>query len=78
MDDLYPKFIIIDGDLILSKVKYHKDILGSTEDPIKAKDRIKGGWYRFSNKSNTFTFYGESTDFGPASIESIQTTMSLE
>lgn len=73
MSDLYPKFIILDDVLIISKVIYHKNILCGEVDPVKEKDRIKGGgWFRFSNKSNTFTFYGDSTDFGAAKIEDIQ------
>lgn len=73
MSDLYPKFIILDDVLIISKVTYHKHILGGIVDPVTEKDRIKGGgWFRYSNKSNTFTFYGDSTDFGAAKIEDIQ------
>jgi len=60
----HPKFIIEDGNLILSKCLYHKEL---------ATDKTKvtgGGWFSFND--DTFIFYGNSHDFGEASIESIK------
>jgi hypothetical protein len=62
--EAYPKFIIEDDVLIIGKCTYHKQLAG---DP---KDVKGGGWYRF--KDNTFTFYGDSFDFGAARMEDIQ------
>jgi len=67
--DIFPKFIIETDDdlgdcLILSKCTYHKDLV---TDPTK----VKGGGM-FILKDGTFTFYGTSQDFGPATLEDIQ------
>jgi len=71
--DKYPKFILVDDVLILSKVKYHKDILRDTIDLETEKSRIKGGgWFTFNAQNNTFVFNGDSHDFGKASVENIQ------
>lgn len=64
--DVFPKFIIEGDALIIQKATYHKDI---------ATDRTKvkgGGWFRYSEKTNTFTFYDQSEDFGPARLEDIK------
>lgn len=66
MADLYPKFIIEDGKLILSKVSYHKDI-ATNDEKVKG-----GGWFRFDKDTNTFLFYGSSFDFGAAKMEDIK------
>lgn len=66
MQDVFPKFIIEDGNLILGKCTYHNQL---------ATDRAKvngGGMYRFEVSTNTFTLYGESQDFGRADLEDIQ------
>ncbi len=71
--DVYPKFIILDDVLIISKVTYHKHILCEEVDPVAEKHRIKGGgWFTFEHRTNTFTFFGDSTDFGRAKLEDIQ------
>ena len=69
--ELYPKFIIETDDelgdcLIISKVVYHKHI---ATDITKVKG---GGWFRYDSKTNTFTFHGESYDFGKATLENIK------
>lgn len=62
--DVFPKFIVEDGNLIVAKCTYHKEL-------ICDKDKMQGGgWWRV--KDRTMTFYGESYDFGPASLEDIQ------
>lgn len=71
MEDLHPKFILVDDILVISKVVYHKEILCEQIDPVTEPHRIKGGgWFKF--KDNTFTFYGDSHDFGAAKLEDIQ------
>lgn len=64
--DVFPKFIIEDGCLILSKCTYHHELV---------KDKTKvcgGGWFRYDSKTRTFTFHGNSHDFGTATEEAIQ------
>lgn len=62
----FPKFIIEDDCLIMMKVTFHKEI-------VINKEKVKGGgWFKFDDKTNTFIFYGESIDFGQASIENIK------
>jgi len=71
MRDLFPKFIIETDDelgncIIISKCTFHKDL--ATD-----KDKVKGGgFFNYNSKNNTFTFSGESHDFGRASLEDIQ------
>jgi len=63
--DLFPKFIIEDGNLILSKVIKHKHL-------VTNKEKVKGGgWFRFNSETNTFIFYESSVDFGKATFEDI-------
>ena len=62
--DVFPKFIIEDGNLILSKCKLHKDL---ATDPEAV---IGGGWWRFDG--TTFIFGGESHDFGRAPFEDVK------
>jgi len=66
-----PEFIIETDDelgdcLILSKCTFHKDLAID-------KEKVKGGgMFNYNSKNNTFTFSGESHDFGKASLEDIQ------
>ena len=62
--DVFPKFIIEDGNLILSKVTYHRE-MATNPDNVKG-----GGWFNY--KDGTFTLSGESHDFGPAKLEDIK------
>lgn len=63
---MYPKFIIQGNSLILSKVTYHKELLDGSE-------QIKGGGrFRFNKDENSFTFYGDSFDFGQAKFDDIK------
>lgn len=63
----FPKFIIEDGNLIISKVTYHKEI---ATDIKKVKG---GGWYRINLDEKTIIFHGESHDFGKALLEDVKT-----
>ncbi len=68
--DLFPKFIIEDGSLIISKVSYHIDIA------LDIKKVKGGGFFRWAEQvegqKRMLVFYGESTVFGKASIEDIK------
>ncbi len=61
-----PKFIIEDGNLIISKCKFHKDIAKNHNNVIG------GGWFMFNKETTTFKFYGSSEDFGRATMEQIK------
>lgn len=63
----YSKFIIENGNLILAKVTFHKEI-------VKDASKVKGGgWFRYVHDTKTFVFFGDSTDFGEAKLEDIKT-----
>ena len=65
MDELFPKFIIEDDMLILSKVIFHREL-------VTDKKLVKGGgWFRYDSESKTFSFYGESCDFGRAELSDV-------
>lgn len=67
--DVFPKFIIETDDelgdcLIICKSTYHSDL-------VTNKEKVKGGgWFNF--KDETFTLFGESHEFGKATIEDIK------
>jgi hypothetical protein len=66
MSEVFPKFIIEGDSLIISKVKYHKDI-------VTDRSQVKGGgWFRWANEHKTLVFYGQSEDFGPVKLEDIR------
>ncbi len=61
---LFSKFIIENDNLILSKVKYHKDIAKNIEN-------VKGGGW-FDIKNNICIFHDSSSQFGKALLKDIQ------
>ena len=68
--DVFPKFIIETdselGDcLIIAKCTYHKQLATNT-NMVKG-----GGWWRLNKETNTFTLFGDSTDFGKSTINDI-------
>ncbi len=63
--DVHPKFIIEGDALIIQKATYHRDI---ATDPKQVKG---GGWFFYSQKTNTFTFSEQSEEFGKAKLEDI-------
>lgn len=67
--ELCSKFIIEDGNLVMAKVAYHKDLVGFKDDVIG------GGWFRYKD-DKTFVFYGSSHEFGKALLEDIQRCVS--
>jgi hypothetical protein len=68
--DVFPKFIIESDDqegdcLIIAKCTYHKQLATN-------KDKVKGGgWWSLDYNNKIFTLYGESYDFGEATIYDI-------
>lgn len=66
MVDVFPKFIIEDGKLIISKATYHKEL-------VTDKEKVKGGgWFRWNEDKSMIIFFGSSDDFGPAKLEDIK------
>lgn len=63
--DVFPKFIIEDGALILQKCTFHNQIV---ENSINC---VRGGWFKFDSGERSFTLYGRSDDFGQASFADI-------
>lgn len=65
--DVFQKFIIEDGNLIIAKCTYHKQLA------INKNNVIGGGWWRRAeNQPNDFILYGSSDDFGKAEFEDIK------
>jgi hypothetical protein len=64
--DVFPKFIVEGNNLIIAKCTYHKQL-------VTDKDQVKGGglWMLDRDKKE-FLLYGDSFDFGRASIEIIK------
>jgi hypothetical protein len=66
MKDLFPKFIIENDNLIISKVTFHKDMVSNV-------DKVRGGgWFKYDHPNRTYTFYGKSEEFGYAKVEDIK------
>ena len=64
--EVYPKFIVESDELIIGKCTFHKEL-------AENKDNVKGGgWFNYDHSKKTFTFFGESHDFGKAEIEDIK------
>jgi len=61
-----PKYIIENGNLIISKVDFHKDIA------TNPKDVIGGGWFDMDYDNKHIRFHGLSTDFGHLTKEQVQ------
>lgn len=62
----FSKFIIQSDSLIMAKVTYHKELV---IDHTSVKG---GGWFVYNHDNKSFTFHGESHDYGKASIENIK------
>lgn len=72
--DLFPKYIIETDDelgicLILGKCTFHKQ-LATNKEMVRG-----GGMYKVDLENKIFTFYGESSDFGMASLEDVKTAV---
>jgi len=69
MELLCPKYIIENGNLILAKVKYHRQLALDENN----KENIKGGeWFLFKPNDNKFIFHSDSHDYGQASLEDVR------
>jgi len=66
MMDVFPKFIIEDGELIFGKCTYHKQLATDVKN-VKG-----GGWWSFNKDKTEMTFFGDSQDFGRAKLEDIR------
>lgn len=62
--DVYPKFILEDGDLIIAKCTIHKEL-------VTDKEKVSGGG-TWRKKDDTFTLFGQSQDFGPSKAEDLK------
>lgn len=60
-----PKFVIEDGNIVMMKVLFHKEIVNDT---TKVKG---GGWFSYNRETNTFVFFGESEDFKKYDLEEL-------
>jgi len=59
------KFIIEGENLIIANCEFHHQL-------VNEKKYVNGGgWWKLDRETSTFTLYGESFDFGAASIEDI-------
>lgn len=60
------KFIIEDGNLIMAKCVFHKQL-------AKNKENVKGGGsFMWDSEKKAFVFSGSSHDFGRAELEDIK------
>ena len=64
MSDVFPKFIIEDGDLIIANCSYHEEIATNVKE-------VKSGGY-WQRVNDFFIFSGNSFQFGKAKIEDIK------
>jgi hypothetical protein len=64
--DVFPKFIVEGNNLIIAKCTYHKQL-------VTDKDQVKGGgMWMLDMAKKEFLLYGDSFDFGRASIEELK------
>ena len=63
-NELYPKFVLVDSGLIITKCKYHRDI-------VPPRENCHGGGWWIRNE-DTFTLYSSSDEFGYADLEVVQ------
>lgn len=68
---LHPKFIVVGDNIYMGKVTFHKELLNEGDKPVG------GGWFYYKQEDNSFTFYGDSHDFGRANIEDIRKAVLL-
>ncbi len=66
MKDVFPKFIIEDDNIILSKCTFHNQL-------VKDKSKVKGGgWWWLDNKDKIFYLFGSSHEFGVFKREDVR------
>lgn len=55
---LHSKFIVENGDIIIGKVEFHKEL-------VTDKSKVRGGGlFQLSDDKKTILFFGKSFDFG--------------
>lgn len=54
-----PKFIIKDGEFILGRAEFHRDLAGKTTEGVEG-----GGWWHFDREKKELTLFSSSSDFG--------------
>jgi len=69
--ELFPKFIVANSCIRIGKVSFHKELL-DIGDSIGG-----GGWFHYDSEDNSFTFYGDSHDFGRADVENLKRIISF-
>lgn len=69
MTDVYPKFIIEDGRLVIGRVTYHYELIFDRADKTKVKG---GGWWKKNKILNMIIFYADSDDFGKATLDDVK------
>lgn len=63
---VFPKYIIEDGAIIISKVAYHREM-------VVDKTKVRGGGLFLLNREDkTLKLSGESYDFGRATLENVK------
>ena len=73
MNECFPKFLIVDNNLIIAKCTYHKDLI------FDKVQKIKGGglWYRGNNGEFILNGTTSSSDFGKSKLEDIERCVKL-
>jgi hypothetical protein len=66
--EVFPKFIVEDGNIIISKCTFHHQL-------VTNPDKVQGGGM-FRYEDGVFTLYGKSHDYGPAKLGDIQKAIS--
>ena len=64
MSDVFPKFVIEGGDLIIANCSYHKELVTDVS-------KVKGGGF-WQKVNDFYIFSGDSFQFGKAKIEDIK------
>ena len=76
MRDLHFKFIIDDGELILRKCTFHRELAfnyksGDDENTLY-RTVTGGGWWEWDRENKVIYLYGDSHQFKGCTIEQIQ------
>lgn len=67
----YLKFIIEDGNLIMGKCTFHKEL-------ACVKENVKGGgWFRHDERKESYVLGGDSYEFGYAEIDDLKECIRL-
>lgn len=64
--EIFPKWIIEDGHLVIGKVTNHRDLAVNTAN-VKG-----GGWFEVDLTNKTILLYGSSSDYGYTEVSDIK------